>query len=149
LASFHTKFDDAKEMLNLDLINFAKDLKDAMENGFLSEAQSVAQELLNLSRECVQMTPCVFRERGEKIVCDLAKRKHQLGSSLLEKFKMRLLFVLTRCTRLLHYGEENWKIDGEPFEKFKKCLESVPSYEMKWVPSPDVEVLSTCLGWYL
>lgn len=143
MASFHTKFDDAKEMVNLDLVNFAKDLKDAMENGFLSEAQSTAQELLNLSRECVQMIPYEFRERCEKIVCDLAERKHQSGSSLLEKFKMRLLFILTRCTRLLHYGEENWKVDGEPFEKFKRCLESVPSYEMKWVLSPDVEVMFT------
>ncbi|XP_078178147.1 putative serine/threonine protein kinase IRE4 isoform X2 [Carex rostrata] len=143
VASFNTKFDDTKEMVNLDLEKFAKDLKDAMDNGFLSEAQSTAQELLNLSRECVEMIPCEFRERCEKIVCDLIEWKHQSGSSPLEKFKTRLLFVLTHCTRLLHYGEENWKVDGEPFEKFKKCLESVPSFEMKWVPSPDVEA-SVC-----
>ncbi|KAJ3703414.1 hypothetical protein LUZ61_007119 [Rhynchospora tenuis] len=143
LASFNTKFDDAKEMVNLDLGKFVKDLKDAMENGFLSEEQATAQELLNLSRECLQMIPCEFRERCERIVCDLAERKDQPESSVLEKFKTRLLFVLTHCTRLLQYGEENWKVDNEPFEKFKKCLQSVPSFEMKWVPAPDVEA-SVC-----
>ncbi|KAJ4819598.1 hypothetical protein LUZ62_032164 [Rhynchospora pubera] len=143
LASFNTKFDDAKEMLNLDLGKFVKDLKYAMENGFLSEEQATAQELLNLSRECLQMIPCEFRDRCERIACDLVERKHQPESSVLEKFKTRLLFILTHCTRLLQYGEENWKADNEPFEKFKKCLQSVPSFEMKWVPAPDVEA-SVC-----
>ncbi|KAJ3673994.1 hypothetical protein LUZ60_005986 [Juncus effusus] len=141
LQHLDSKFDDAKEKVNIELLKLTKDLKESIDKGSLSGFESSAKDLLALSKDCISMTSSVFRDNCEKIVRDLAMQRErgEVKSLLLEKFKTRVLFVLTRCTRLLQFGEDNWNADGESFERFQRCLESVPAVDMKWVNANNLE----------
>lgn len=47
-----------------------------------------------------------------------------------------MLFILTRCTRLLHFERGSESIDENSLHKIKKCLDNVPHVEMSWDPDP-------------
>lgn len=118
--------------MNAELAGFAGDVRDALEKGSLSKSQETAEGLLSLSVECIEMTPSSFRENCESIVQTLAERRQQCQAGLVKQFLTRMLFILTRCTRLLQFQKDGGQINEDSFFRFKQCLESVPVVDMKW-----------------
>jgi len=132
LGSLNSKFDDVKETVNAELAGFAGDVRDALETGSLSKAHETAEDLLTLSLECIEMTPFDFRENCESIVQNLAEKRQQCQAGLVKQLLTRMLFILTRCTRLLQFQKDSGPIDEDSLVRFKQCLESVPAVDMKW-----------------
>ncbi|XP_059638103.1 probable serine/threonine protein kinase IRE4 isoform X2 [Cornus florida] len=140
LGSLRTRFDAAKEAVNAELAYFAGELMEVLrENDSLSpEGQKMTQDLFILAQECTEMTSLEFRAKCETIVQDLTEKRKQCQTGLLKWLLTRMLFILTRCTRLLHFERDSEPIDETSFHKFKKFLESVPSVEMSWIPNPGI-----------
>lgn len=65
------------------------------------------EDLLIIARECVEMSPDKLRKRCETVVQFLDDRRHELPSGNLKKIHNRMLFILTRCTRLLQYQNDS------------------------------------------
>lgn len=64
------------------------------------------EDLLIIARECVEMSPDKLMKRCETVVQFLDDRRQELPSGSLKKIHNRMLFILTRCTRLLQYENE-------------------------------------------
>ncbi|XP_077224129.1 protein kinase superfamily protein [Tasmannia lanceolata] len=137
LGSLRSRFDAAKEVVNVELVAFARDIVEALEREDLpSKFQEVTEELLVLSQQCSEMTACEFRGKCEGIVRDLVERRQQCQAELLKQLFTRILFILTRCTRLLQFQRGSEPSNEDCLHKFKQCLESIPAVEMSWVPKP-------------
>uniref|UniRef100_A0A5B7BF23 non-specific serine/threonine protein kinase n=1 Tax=Davidia involucrata TaxID=16924 RepID=A0A5B7BF23_DAVIN len=137
LGSLRSRFDAAKEAVNTELACFAGEVMEILQNNDSSspEEQKMAEDLLILAQRCIEMTSSEFRAKCEIIVQDLTEKRKQCQTGLLKWLLTRMLFILTRCTRLLHFERDNEPIDEKSLHKFKKCLESIPSVEMSWVPN--------------
>lgn len=133
LGSLHSKFDAAKEAVNVELAALAAEVMDAFEEDSVSEAQGIAEDLLILSHQCSQMTPSQFRENCERIVRDLAERRQKCQAGIAKQLITRMLFILTRCTRLLQFQKDSGQMNEDSLDRFKQCLESVPAVDMKWI----------------
>ncbi|OAY71222.1 putative serine/threonine protein kinase IRE4 [Ananas comosus] len=133
--SLNSKFDDAKVVVNVELAAFVEDVLEALGKGLLSEAQITAEELVILSRQCIEMSLSQFREKCERIVQVLTEMRQQSQSVLVKKLVTRMLYILTRCNRLLQLHKDGGEMNVNSLEKFRRCLESVPNVEMKWVDS--------------
>ncbi|KAK9270754.1 hypothetical protein L1049_026337 [Liquidambar formosana] len=141
LGSLHSRFDAAKEVVNVELASFAGDGMDVLQKNDLNpEGQKMAEDLLILAQQCMEMTSSEFRVKCETIVQDLTEKRRQCQTGLLKWLVTRLLFILTRCTRLLQFQKDCEPIDEKSLHKFKKCLESIPAVEMGWMPNPVVAV---------
>ncbi|XP_043687810.1 probable serine/threonine protein kinase IRE4 isoform X4 [Telopea speciosissima] len=138
LGSLHSRFDTAKEVVNVELANFAGDLVDILERKGSSspKGHKVMEDLLIFARKCVEMTSCEFRAKCEGIVQDLAEKRWNHEAGLLKQLFTRMLFILTRCTRLLQFQKDSEPINEDSLHKLKKCLESIPAVEMRWLPKP-------------
>ncbi|KAI8016159.1 putative serine/threonine protein kinase IRE4 [Camellia lanceoleosa] len=138
LGSLRSRFDAAKEVINEELAWFAGEVMELLQkNEFLSpEAQKLAEDLLILCQQCVEMTSSEFRAKCETVVQDLTEKRKQCETGLLKWLLTRMLFILTRCTRLLHFERGSESIDEKSLHKFKKCLDRVPSVEMNWDSDP-------------
>ncbi|KAK6245388.1 hypothetical protein SCA6_008478 [Theobroma cacao] len=140
LGSLHSRFDAAKEVVNAELATFAGDVMDLLDTIESSspEGRKMAVDLLIVAQQCVEMTPSEFRVKCETIVQNLTEKRQQCQTVLVKWLCTRMLFILTRCTRLLQFQKEKEPIDEKSLNKFKKCLESIPAVEMSWVPTPAV-----------
>lgn len=136
LGSLHSKFDAAKEAVSAELAIFAGDVLDALAKDTSLRADKTAEDLLFLSQQCVEMTSSQFREKCGIIVQSLAERRQQCQAGPLKKLITRMLFILTRCTRVLQFQKDSWPISEDSIDRFKQCLESVPAVEMKRVLKP-------------
>ncbi|KAG8654673.1 probable serine/threonine protein kinase IRE4 isoform X3 [Manihot esculenta] len=134
LGSLHSRFDAAKEVVNVELASFAGEVVDVLEkiDSSLQEDLKMGEDLLTLAQLCMEMNCAQFRIKCEIIVQDLTKKRQQCQTGLLKWLFTRMLFILTRCTRLLQFQKDTEPIDEKSLHKFKKCLESVPSVEMSW-----------------
>ncbi|XP_020244524.1 probable serine/threonine protein kinase IRE4 isoform X2 [Asparagus officinalis] len=132
LRSLDSRFDAVKEAVNAELAGFAGDVRDALDKGSLSKAQETAEDLLSLSLECIEMTSSYFRENCESIVQNLAERRQHCQPGLIKQLLTRMLFILTRCTRLLQFEKDSGSMNEDSLVRFKQCLESVPDVDMKW-----------------
>lgn len=121
--------------MNVELAAFVEDVLEALGKGLLSEAQITAEELVILSRQCIEMSLSQFREKCERIVQVLTEMRQQSQSVLVKKLVTRMLYILTRCNRLLQLHKDGGEMNVNSLEKFRRCLESVPNVEMKWVDS--------------
>ncbi|XP_015576027.2 probable serine/threonine protein kinase IRE4 isoform X1 [Ricinus communis] len=135
LGSFHSRFDAAKEVVNAELASFARDAMDVLEiiDSSLQEELKMAEDLLILAQLCMEMACSQFRLKCEIIVQDLTEKRLQCQTGLVKWLYTRMLFILTRCTRLLQFQKDTEPIDEKSLRKLKKCLESVPSVDMSWV----------------
>ncbi|KAJ4893879.1 putative serine/threonine protein kinase IREH1 [Raphanus sativus] len=99
------KFDKAKEEVNSDLAVFAADLVGVLEKNAEShpEWEETFEDLLILARSCAMTTPGDFWLHCEGIVKDLDDRRQELPPGVLKHLHTRMLFILTRCTRLLQF----------------------------------------------
>ncbi|CAH8284677.1 unnamed protein product [Eruca vesicaria subsp. sativa] len=110
MAIIRVKFDKAKEEVNSDLAVFAADLVEVIEKNAEShpEWEEKLEDLLVLSRSCAMTTPGDFWLHCEGIVRDLDDRRQELPPGDLKKLHTRMLFILTRCTRLLQF-HKSWE----------------------------------------
>lgn len=140
LGSLHSSFDSAKEVVNAELSSFLTDVKDVL--GVIEasslEGHKMAQGLLILAQQCIEMSSSQFRAKCEIIVQELTEKRQQCPTGLVKWLFTRMLFILTRCTRLLLFQKEEEPIDEKSLNKFKKCLDSVPAVESSWVNNPGI-----------
>lgn len=129
-----SRFDAAKEVVNTELGCFSKELMEVLqENDSLSlDGRRMAEQLLILAQQCREMPVSDFRSKCEEIVQDLTAKRQQCQAGLLKWLLTRMLFMLTRCTRLLHFEKDAEPVDGKSLHRFQECLESIPSVEVNW-----------------
>ncbi|XP_038687730.1 probable serine/threonine protein kinase IREH1 isoform X2 [Tripterygium wilfordii] len=109
LVVIRGKFDKAKEEVNADLAIFAADLVGILEKNADShpEWQETIEDLLVLARSCDMTSPGEFWLQCEGIVQELDDRRQELPPGMLKQLHTRMLFILTRCTRLLQFHKES------------------------------------------
>lgn len=109
LVEIRAKFDKAKEEVNSDLATFAADLVGVLEKNAEShpEWQETIEDLLILARSCAMTSPGEFWLQCEGIVQELDDRRQELPPGMLKQLYTRMLFILTRCTRLLQFHKES------------------------------------------
>lgn len=134
MGSLHSELDAVKQAVDADLTAFAWDVTVALEKDPLSTARETAEDLLNISQQCREMTCSQFRDNCERIVQSLAERRHECQMGLVKQFVTRMLFILTRFARLLQFQKDSGSVNDDSFDKFKQCLESVPAVETNWLP---------------
>ncbi|XP_072990778.1 probable serine/threonine protein kinase IREH1 [Typha latifolia] len=115
LKVIQVKFEKAKEEVNSDLAIFAGDLVGIMEKyaEIHPEWKETLEDLLILARSCCVMTPGEFWLQCEGIVQDLDDRRQEHPMGVLKKLFTRMLFILTRCTRLLQFHKESGFAEDE------------------------------------
>nr|XP_043640239.1 probable serine/threonine protein kinase IRE4 isoform X2 [Erigeron canadensis] len=135
LRSLRSNFNAAKELVNTELACFKGEVIEvSQKSDILSlEDQRLIEELLILSKVCIDMSPLEFRTKCETIVQDLTRKRHDCQTGPLKWLFTRMLFILTRCTRLLHFEKHSEHIDEISLLRLKECLEKIPSYEMSWL----------------
>lgn len=103
------KFDKLKEEVNFDLGIFAGDLVGILEKSVEShpEWKENLEDLLVVARQCAKMPPNEFWMKCEGIVQNLDDKRQELPMGTLKQAHTRLLFILTRCTRLVQFQKEN------------------------------------------
>ncbi|GFZ03431.1 protein kinase superfamily protein [Actinidia rufa] len=109
LVMIRTKFDKAKEEVDSDLHVFAADLVGILEKNAENhpEWQENIEDLLVLARSCAMMSPGEFWLQCEAKVQELDDRRQELPMGTLKQLHTRMLFILTRCTRLLQFHKES------------------------------------------
>ncbi|KAJ3697699.1 hypothetical protein LUZ61_001404 [Rhynchospora tenuis] len=109
LKAIQVKFEKAKEEVDSDLAIFAGELLGIMEKSTEThpEWKETLEDLLILARSCSMMTPGEFWLQCEGIVQDLDDHRQELPMGVLKKLYTRMLFILTRCTRLLQFHKES------------------------------------------
>ncbi|XP_076914423.1 putative serine/threonine protein kinase IRE [Bidens hawaiensis] len=107
LVMLRGKFDKLKEEIDADLAIFAGDLVGILdETSMHQELQENLEDLLIIARKCAKMAPNEFWLKCENIVQILDDRRQDLPTGILKQVHTRLLFILTRCTRLVQFHKE-------------------------------------------
>ncbi|PHU24227.1 putative serine/threonine protein kinase IRE3 [Capsicum chinense] len=127
LMMIRAKFDKAKEEVDSDLRIFAADLVGVLEKNAEThpEWQEIIEDLLVLARSCAMTSPGEFWLQCEGIVQDLDDRRQELPMGTLKQLHTRMLFILTRCTRLLQFHKESAFADDEPVFQLRQSLQPV------------------------
>ncbi|KAI4326286.1 hypothetical protein MLD38_031615 [Melastoma candidum] len=122
LVVIRARFDKAKEEVNSDLAIFAADLVGILEKNAEShpEWQETIEDLLILARSCAMTSPGEFWLQCEGIVQELDDRRQELPMGMLKQLHTRMLFILTRCTRLLQFHKESGLADDEQFLQLRQ-----------------------------
>lgn len=109
MAIIHSKFDKLKEEVNSDLSIFTGDIASVIEKTSESHLQwrKNLEDLLVIARECAKMSPSDFWLKCEKTVQNLDDRRQELPMGTVKQAHTRLLFILTRCTRLVQFQNES------------------------------------------
>ncbi|MCO5594494.1 hypothetical protein L7F22_048525 [Adiantum nelumboides] len=130
LAALRARFNTAKEEVDAELKFFAADLIEILDrntDSFPGWKENV-EDLLVLAQRCTKLSPVDFRRECENIVHGLDERRQELPVGLLKQLYTRMLFILTRCTRLLQFQKET-SPEEEGLHKVQQCLKGVPSVE--------------------
>ncbi|KAL0400881.1 UNVERIFIED_CONTAM: putative serine/threonine protein kinase IRE [Sesamum latifolium] len=109
MVMVRSKFDKLKDEVNADLGIFAGDLVSVLEKTSESHPdwKECLEDLLVIARLCAKMLPCEFWAKCEGIVQSLDDRRQELPMGTLKQVHTRLLFILTRCTRLVQFQKES------------------------------------------
>lgn len=115
LVVIRAKFDKEKEEVNSELAIFAADLVGVLEKNADNhpEWQETIEDLLILARRCAMTTSGEFWLQCESIVQELDDRRQELPPGTLKQLHTRMLFILTRCTRLLQFHKESALAEDE------------------------------------
>ncbi|XP_021842212.2 probable serine/threonine protein kinase IRE isoform X1 [Spinacia oleracea] len=113
LVMIRAKFDHLKEEVDLDLGSFAADLVCILEKNTECNPnwREGLEDLLLISRQCATMSAEEFWFKCEIIVQDLDDRRQELPMGTLKRAHSRLLFILTRCTRLVQFQKESGYVE--------------------------------------
>ncbi|KAK9113156.1 hypothetical protein Scep_020675 [Stephania cephalantha] len=140
LGSLHSRFDAAKGVVNDELSHFSRDVKEFLAKEHSSpRGQKEVEDLLSLAQQCTEMASAELRIKCGGIVQNLTVKRQQCQAGLMKQLFTRLLFILTRCTRLLQFENDSEPIDENSFHKFRKCLENIPAVETSWLPTANVD----------
>ncbi|TYI66014.1 hypothetical protein E1A91_D09G195400v1 [Gossypium mustelinum] len=122
LVAIRAKFDKAKEEVNSDLAIFAADLVGVLERTADNhpEWQETIEDLLVLARSCAMTPPGEFWLQCEGIVQELDDERQELPACVLKQLYTRMLFILTRCTRLLQFQKESGLAEDEPLVQLRQ-----------------------------
>ncbi|PKA56671.1 hypothetical protein AXF42_Ash012801 [Apostasia shenzhenica] len=103
-----SKFKRLKEEVNAELGVYAGDLVGILEKATEQrpEWREPLEDLLVISQKCAEMSPDEFWVKCEGIVQNLDDRRQELPMGTLKQVHTRILFILTRCTRLLQFQRE-------------------------------------------
>lgn len=109
MVMVRAKFDKLKEEVNSDLGIFAGDLVGILEKTSEShpEWRESLEDLLVTARRCTKMSPSEFWSKCEGIVQSLDDRRQELPVGTIKQAHTHLLFILTRCTRLVQFQKES------------------------------------------
>ncbi|XP_057537927.1 probable serine/threonine protein kinase IREH1 [Amaranthus tricolor] len=109
LVMIRGRFEKAKEEVDSDLAIFAADLVGLLEKNTENYPrwQETIEDLLILARRCAMTSPNEFWLQCESIVQELDDRRQELPPGKLKQLHTRMLFILTRCTRLLQFHKES------------------------------------------
>lgn len=126
LVTIRAKFDKAKEEVDADLHVFAADLLGILEKNAESqpEWQETLEDLLVLAQRCAMTTPGEFWLQCEGIVQELDDKRQELPMGILKQLHTRMLFILTRCTRLLQFHKESGLAEDELVLQLRQSLHS-------------------------
>ncbi|XP_057446894.1 probable serine/threonine protein kinase IREH1 isoform X2 [Lotus japonicus] len=115
LVDIRNKFDKEKEEVNSELAIFAADLVGVLEKNADTHPdwQETIEDLLVLARRCAMTSSGEFWLQCESIVQDLDDRRQELPQGVLKHLHTRMLFILTRCTRLLQFHKESGLAEDE------------------------------------
>ncbi|GAB2292640.1 Probable serine/threonine protein kinase ireh1 [Dionaea muscipula] len=138
LAMIRAKFEKAKEEVDSDLAVFAADLVGILEKNAEShpEWQETIEDFLVLARSCALAAPNKFWLQCEGIVQDLDDRRQELPPGMLRQLHTRMLFILTRCTRLLQFHKESGFAEDEHVLQLRESRNL--QYTDKRIPPPTV-----------
>lgn len=108
MVMMRSKFDKLKEEVNSDLGIYAGDLVGILDKTSESHPdwKDILEDLLIMARRCAKMSPSEFWTKCEGIVQSLDDRRQELPMGTLKQLHTRLLFILTRCTRLVQFHKE-------------------------------------------
>ncbi|XP_002968173.2 probable serine/threonine protein kinase IRE [Selaginella moellendorffii] len=108
ISALREKFNLAKEEVNAELAAFELELKEILRTGDVPPGEEKGfEELLAVARACLTMTPFDFQQQCERVVQALDEKRQEQSNGLLKQLFTRILFILTRCTRLLQFRNEN------------------------------------------
>ncbi|KAL3617615.1 putative serine/threonine protein kinase ireh1 [Castilleja foliolosa] len=140
LAMIRTKFDKAKDEVNSDLHIFAADLIGLLEKNTdkVPYWQETIEDLLVLARSCAMTSPGEFWLQCEGIVQELDDRRQELPMGMLKQLHTRMLFILTRCTRLLQFHKESGLAEDEPIFHLRQSLQPADK-QIPPIPEKDVK----------
>eukprot|EP00250_Pteridium_aquilinum_P022885 c25859_g1_i1 orf=722-2278(+) len=135
LEALQLSFKTAKEEADMELALFAGDLVELLDTctASLVAWREDVEDLLILARRCAIMPVCDFEKQCEGIVQELDDQRHELPPGFLKQLYTHILFILTRCTRLLQFQREAKTQEEGSFEKLQQCLKGIPSFERVWV----------------
>ncbi|CAN1754907.1 Probable serine/threonine protein kinase IRE, partial [Linum perenne] len=109
VVAIRAKFDKLKDEVDCDLSIFAGDLVSILER--ISESnpewRESLEDLLLIARRCAKMSCSKFWVECERIVQSLDDRRQELPMGILKQAHTRLLFILTRCSRLVQFQKES------------------------------------------
>ncbi|CAO2821033.1 unnamed protein product [Amaranthus hypochondriacus] len=113
LVMIKAKFDKLKEEVNVDLGIFAADLISIIEKSIEGhpDGREGLEDLLLIARQCATMSTEEFWSECENIVQVLDDRRQELPMGTLKRAHSRLLFILTRCTRLVQFQKESGYVE--------------------------------------
>ncbi|CAM6095426.1 unnamed protein product [Calypogeia fissa] len=135
LEALRARFNSAKEEVNNELEVFAGDLVEILEKNANQPAewQEKAEDILVLARQCTLMSPTEFRKHCESIVQDLDDKRQVLPMGILKQLHTRMLFILTRCTRLLQFQKVNGlEEEKTPTHKSQQLNKVSPTLDRAW-----------------
>lgn len=135
MGSLRLRFDAAKEVVEIELGSFSREMLEILQNddSLTPNEYQMAEELFVLAQQCIDMTSLDFRKKCETIVQDLTVKRQTCQGGLLKLLFTRFLFILTRCTRLLHFEKDSGPVSEQSIDKFRECLERIPSVDISWV----------------
>ncbi|KAL6131880.1 hypothetical protein ACLB2K_070253 [Fragaria x ananassa] len=109
LVALRARFERLKDEVDVDLGAFAGDLVGILEKSSEShpEWKEDFEDLLIVARQCAKMSANEFWIKCEAIVQKLDDRRQELPMGALKQAHTRLLFILTRCTRLVQFQKES------------------------------------------
>ncbi|XP_020087816.1 probable serine/threonine protein kinase IRE isoform X1 [Ananas comosus] len=115
MSVIRSKFDRLKEEVDSELGVYAGDLVGMLEKaaGVHPEWRVPLEDLLVIAQKCAEMSADEFWVKCEGIVQNLDDRRQESPMGTLKQAHTRLLFILTRCTRLLQFHKEGPYGDDE------------------------------------
>ncbi|EPS59113.1 hypothetical protein M569_15694, partial [Genlisea aurea] len=146
VQSLRSRFDAAKEVVDTELGSVSCELLQALQkDGDLTDDEyTIIKELYVLTQQCIDMSPLDFRTKCEIIVRDLTAKRQACQVEMMRLLFTRVLFILTRCTRLLHFVKDSEPTNESSLDKFRKCLERIPSIDMNLVSKGFAESEMEC-----
>ena len=108
MIAIRAKFEKLKEEVDADLSAFGGELVILIQSPEVApEMKESLEDLLIVARVCVKMQPDEFWVKCEGIVQNLDDKRQELPMGVLKQAHTRILFILTRCTRLVQFQKES------------------------------------------